>query len=68
MSQFHYPQVWFMVRETGTMTGDWNFAPGVTFSATGKSLQVAPSTYSAIYTPDKKIKCARTRLKCSAEH
>lgn len=32
-------RVWFMIRETGTMSKDWKFGPA-TFPATGKSLQV----------------------------
>jgi hypothetical protein len=60
-------RVWFFMRSTGTMSNDWNVA-GMTLKATGKQIQNGTEVDSMIWTPDKKIKCARlpaARRACS---
>lgn len=61
-------RVFFYVRETGTHTETWKF-PGLPFDfePTNKPILTAPSVYSVIWTPERKVQYASfcTKRNCS---
>jgi len=51
-------RVWFMVRNTGTFTGEdgFNVGNGIVIPANGKEIRGCPETFSITFDDDKKVK------------
>ena len=49
-------RVWFMVRNSGTFTGDALLPNLINYKANGKEIKGSPETFSVIYDEDEKLK------------